>query len=534
MHSAIVGSAAWKSVFSSSRSTLPRGRRARPSQADGRRGRRGGRRGRRPGRDRAGTHRPARRARRARRGGRAGTRRDALRDDGAVRAPRHDAAVHGRRARRRDRARRRGSARPEPQRRRRRPRQAPRGRGRRRARRTASSDFARAGSSRRGARGSRTAGRSSPTRSRSRSTAGRPFPARAGSPAKSRAASCTSCAPTRTRSPSGWGRFAGTTRGSTRATFPTPKGQPRRIAFGRGPLPEGSELELRGGPLEEELAALGCRRRAVAPPRGRADACRGVPRARPRGQAPRVRGGSRFRRGRGDGRRSSRPDRAHAAGGARDRRRRPPERATCTNRRGTVRACSPGSCARWAASSRSTALRLVVQSSVDGRHRRLGLGRRHLPDGRAHRRGALTFDVVPETLARTRSSAFGGRGQRRAAAPRGRAARRALRPGPRRRRRTRPVGRGGGRGAARLRRGAARGPPLLRREGLGHGRRRLASPSRRSTTRSRSRSSRTRSRRRRSRLLVPGQGGQPRGGRAREVRRAARPGIRALRATILR
>jgi diaminohydroxyphosphoribosylaminopyrimidine deaminase / 5-amino-6-(5-phosphoribosylamino)uracil reductase len=32
--------------------------------------------------------------------------------------------------------------------------------------------------------------------------------------------------------------------------------QPRRLAFGRGPLPEGSELELRGGPLAEELAAL--------------------------------------------------------------------------------------------------------------------------------------------------------------------------------------------------------------------------------------------------------------------------------------
>jgi len=32
--------------------------------------------------------------------------------------------------------------------------------------------------------------------------------------------------------------------------------QPRRLAFGRGPLPEGSELELRSGPLEEELAAL--------------------------------------------------------------------------------------------------------------------------------------------------------------------------------------------------------------------------------------------------------------------------------------
>ena len=32
--------------------------------------------------------------------------------------------------------------------------------------------------------------------------------------------------------------------------------QPRRLAFGRGPLPEGSELELRPGPLEEELSGL--------------------------------------------------------------------------------------------------------------------------------------------------------------------------------------------------------------------------------------------------------------------------------------
>ena len=32
--------------------------------------------------------------------------------------------------------------------------------------------------------------------------------------------------------------------------------QPRRLAFGRGPLPAGSELELRSGALEEELAAL--------------------------------------------------------------------------------------------------------------------------------------------------------------------------------------------------------------------------------------------------------------------------------------
>lgn len=32
--------------------------------------------------------------------------------------------------------------------------------------------------------------------------------------------------------------------------------QPRRLAFGRGPLPDGSELELRSGVLEDELAAL--------------------------------------------------------------------------------------------------------------------------------------------------------------------------------------------------------------------------------------------------------------------------------------
>jgi diaminohydroxyphosphoribosylaminopyrimidine deaminase/5-amino-6-(5-phosphoribosylamino)uracil reductase len=33
--------------------------------------------------------------------------------------------------------------------------------------------------------------------------------------------------------------------------------QPRRLAFGGGPLPEGSELELRNGSLDEELRALG-------------------------------------------------------------------------------------------------------------------------------------------------------------------------------------------------------------------------------------------------------------------------------------
>jgi diaminohydroxyphosphoribosylaminopyrimidine deaminase/5-amino-6-(5-phosphoribosylamino)uracil reductase len=36
----------------------------------------------------------------------------------------------------------------------------------------------------------------------------------------------------------------------------TPRGQPRRLAFGKGPLPAGSELELRSGPLAEELRSL--------------------------------------------------------------------------------------------------------------------------------------------------------------------------------------------------------------------------------------------------------------------------------------
>ncbi|MGH3024115.1 MAG: bifunctional diaminohydroxyphosphoribosylaminopyrimidine deaminase/5-amino-6-(5-phosphoribosylamino)uracil reductase RibD [Gaiellaceae bacterium] len=51
--------------------------------------------------------------------------------------------------------------------------------------------------------------------------------------------------------------------GTVRADAPTltargvgAKRQPRRLAFGRGPLPAGSELELRSGPLEEELRRL--------------------------------------------------------------------------------------------------------------------------------------------------------------------------------------------------------------------------------------------------------------------------------------
>ena len=52
--------------------------------------------------------------------------------------------------------------------------------------------------------------------------------------------------------------------GTARADLPrldardveTPRGQPRRLVFSRGELPEGLDLELRSGPLEEELQAL--------------------------------------------------------------------------------------------------------------------------------------------------------------------------------------------------------------------------------------------------------------------------------------
>jgi diaminohydroxyphosphoribosylaminopyrimidine deaminase / 5-amino-6-(5-phosphoribosylamino)uracil reductase len=52
--------------------------------------------------------------------------------------------------------------------------------------------------------------------------------------------------------------------GTARADLPrltardveTPKGQPRRLVFGRGPLPDGLDLELRSGPLKDELRVL--------------------------------------------------------------------------------------------------------------------------------------------------------------------------------------------------------------------------------------------------------------------------------------
>ena len=61
----------------------------------------------------------------------------------------------------------------------------------------------------------------------------------------------------------GWVDAVAVGMGTVRADAPRldargvdPPKQPRRLAFGRGPLPEGSELELRSGALDDELRAL--------------------------------------------------------------------------------------------------------------------------------------------------------------------------------------------------------------------------------------------------------------------------------------
>ncbi len=250
-----------------------------------------------------------------RRGARAG--RDALRDDGAVRAPRPHAAVRRRHRRRRRRAGRGGLRRPEPGGRWRR-RRTPRGRRRRRAARPPRGAARR---TRRGGRGS-SRGRPYVVLKMAVSLDGRAVvPGRrwvTGEEARRRVhrlraevdAVAVGMGTVRADAPRLDARDVGAIR------------QPRRLAFGRGPLPEGSELELRSGPLAEELASLAAEGRPVAPPRGRADDRCVVPRRRPRRPARRPRrAGARGGRP-ADGRAAARADRPSRADGRARRRRR--------------------------------------------------------------------------------------------------------------------------------------------------------------------------------------------------------------------
>ena len=75
--------------------------------------------------------------------------------------------------------------------------------------------------------------------------------------------------------------------------------QPRRLAFGTGPLPAGSELELLDGELGGGARPPRRRGRAVASARGRRDAGRRLLPGRSRRQAAAVRGAEAERRGTG-------------------------------------------------------------------------------------------------------------------------------------------------------------------------------------------------------------------------------------------
>ena len=87
--------------------------------------------------------------------------------------------------------------------------------------------------------------------------------------------------------------------------------QPRRLAFGRGPLPAGSELELRTGQLADELHVARRGRRPVASAGRRADPCRRIPGRGARRQAARLRRAHACRRRAADARRPRRAGQAH-------------------------------------------------------------------------------------------------------------------------------------------------------------------------------------------------------------------------------
>ncbi len=89
--------------------------------------------------------------------------------------------------------------------------------------------------------------------------------------------------------------------------------QPRRLAFGHGPLPPGSELELRTGAHRRGAPRARSRRRAVAAARRRADARDRVSRRRPRRQAPPLRRARRRGRRAAPARRPRRAARAAAS-----------------------------------------------------------------------------------------------------------------------------------------------------------------------------------------------------------------------------
>ena len=406
----------------------------------------------------------ARRDRGARSRRRTRPRRDALRDDGAVRPPRHDAAVRRRRARRRDLA------------------------CRRRARSTRTP--------RRGA------GSSGSARAASRSSIADSFEARRqneawrtwvalGRPFVTYKAAMTldgrvtvpgerwvsgEASRRRVHELRAASDAVAVGMGTVRLENPRldardvdVKRQPRRLAFGSGPLPDGSELELRSGPLEDELRALaaeGVQSLLLegGPTLARAFLEAGLVDKLLLFVAPMLSGAGPRRPRRA--RRAGPADAADESAGRRGRSPRGvPPRAV------TSESCSPGSCGRLER-SRPSRTGGSCRGGDGGRDRRLDRDRRCLPDGRREvgrvarvRRRAR--DVVARQVVRRPR-------QRRAGAPGGRSARRPPGARPCRRHRNGCLGRDGSGRRSRADRSGARAAPLLRREGIDHRRRRLA------------------------------------------------------------
>ena len=187
--------------------------------------------------------------------------------------------------------------------------------------------------------------------------------------------------------------------------------QPRRIAFGRGPLPDDSELELRSGPLREELEALAADGVQSLLLEGGPTLAAAFLEADLVDKLARLRRAAALRRGAGHARGASAPARARPYGGATDRRGRSAAgvrpRAVGTVRgvfTGIVRELGVVIAAEEAGGGRA----LTVQAPETARahdRRRLGCGQRLLPDGGDDRGGARSRSTPSRRRSRARRSA---------------------------------------------------------------------------------------------------------------------------------
>ena len=180
--------------------------------------------------------------------------------------------------------------------------------------------------------------------------------------------------------------------------------QPRRLAFGTGPLPDGSELELRIRAARGGAPRARRRGRPVAPARGRADARGRLPPRRPRRQAPALRRADALRLRAGPRRPARRAAHARPPDDQAGRRGRPargvPPRAVTFEHVHRARARGGGGRV-----VRGRPARRRVRHRRRGR--RLGRDRGRLPDGRRERRRAARLRRRAGDARRARSRSPG-------------------------------------------------------------------------------------------------------------------------------